>query len=296
MTNTPLLKLAISTCPNDTFAFHAILNRRVDFQGLEFDIQLLDIEQLNSGLMKGEFDIAKASFHAALLLTESTVVLSAGSALGFGVGPLLLAARPASNPDDSQNGASVTLCPGELTTATLLFKLFYAQALREKRTELRQVVFSEIMPALQKKQADFGVCIHEGRFTWQSQGLHFVEDLGIRWEQATGQPLPLGGILARRSLGQRQLQIASNVIRDSIEYALENRAETLPTMRRFAQELDDEVLFQHVDLYVNQWTIDLGEAGRNALKALHEQAVKAQIISSRERALEVFGPPTSTKR
>jgi 1,4-dihydroxy-6-naphthoate synthase len=281
------LRLAISTCPNDTFAFHAILNRKIDFQGLEFEIELLDIEQLNLGLMRGEFDIAKASFHAALLLTDSTLVLPAGSALGFGVGPLLLAASAEGKPEDLQASATVTLCPGEYTTATLLFKMFYARELHENRTKLKQVVFSEIMPALQMKQVDFGVCIHEGRFTWHSQGLHLVEDLGMRWQQVTGQPLPLGGVLGRRSVGHDRLQIAGKVIRNSIEYALQNREETVTTMRRYAQELQDEILFQHVDLYVNQWTIDLGLTGRNALKALHQQAVLARIVKPAGKPLEV---------
>ncbi len=283
-----ILKLAISTCPNDTFAFHAILQQKIDLMGLEFDIELLDIEQLNSGLMAGAFDVAKASFHAALLLAKSMLVLPAGSALGFGVGPLLLAAQANRTPDDCRTNPSITLCPGELTTATLLFKLFYARSLANNCTQLKQTVFSEIMPSLQQHRADFGVCIHEGRFTWQSQGLNCVEDLGTRWEQTTGQPLPLGGILARQTLGRETLQRLSQVIRHSIEYALQNRRETLTTMRQYAQELDDEVLFQHVDLYVNQWTLELGQVGSTALKALSERAIQAGIVDDRHGQLQIL--------
>jgi 1,4-dihydroxy-6-naphthoate synthase len=281
------MKLAISTCPNDTFAFHAILQRKIDLQGIDLEIELLDIEQLNEGLIQNRFDVAKASFHAALLMTGTTILLSAGSALGYGVGPLLLATEADRVPGDSDTSPSITLCPGELTTATLLFKVFYAPALASGRTQLKQVVFSEIMPQLQRRQAQFGVCIHEGRFTWEVQGLRCVEDLGTRWERQTGEPLPLGGILAQRRLPRLQLQALQSVIRDSIEYGLANRAETLETMRRYAQELSDEVLFQHVDLYVNQWTIDLGSQGRRAVDRLHRYAAEKGVIPSTSKPIDV---------
>lgn len=282
------MKLAISTCPNDTFAFHAILERKIDLQGIEFEIELLDIEQLNEGFRQGRFDVAKASFHAALMLTDTSVVLSAGSALGFGVGPLLLSAKPNCSPNDSNALPTATLCPGDLTTATLLFKIFYSNALTTGQTALKQVVFSEIMPRLQRRQADFGVCIHEGRFTWESQGLSLVEDLGTRWERETSQPLPLGGILGHQRVGVRQLRVVQNVIRSSIEYALRNRSETLSTMRRYGQEFSDVVLFQHVDLYVNDWTIDLGAKGRKALDCLYRIAVQNRVILPSSKPLEVL--------
>jgi 1,4-dihydroxy-6-naphthoate synthase len=166
--------------------------------------------------------------------------------------------------------------------------LFYANAIKTGRTQVRQVIFSDIMPALQRHQANFGVCIHEGRFTWQAQGLFLVEDLGVRWEQATGQPLPLGGILARRSMPLQQLRCINNLIRESLEYGLQHREETIPTMRRYAQELNDEVLFQHVDLYVNPWTIDLADTGRAALESLYQFAISSGTIATGGRALEVL--------
>ncbi len=282
------MKIGISTCPNDTFAFHGILTRKVDCRGIDFDIELMDIEELNRGLFESRFDIAKASFHAALLLSDSTVVLRCGSALGFGVGPLLLAAEPGRSPDQPVTQPSTTLCPGQFTTATLLMKLFHADSIVKKHTNLKQVVFSEIMPQLKAGQADFGVCIHEGRFTWQQQGLSRVEDLGECWERQTGQPLPLGGLVGRRSIEREQLLIAQAVIRDSIEYGLANRVETLPTLRQFAQEFDDEVLMEHVNLYVNQWTIDLGEVGHQALKRLSEEAARAGIVAEKQRPLEIL--------
>ena len=284
------LRLAISTCPNDTFAFHGLLMGRVDRRGLDFDVELLDIAQLNSGLMEGRFDVAKASFHAALHLAESMLVLPSGSALGFGVGPLLLAARE-SDPDrwPTDGPPARALCPGQWTTATLLLKLFHAPALAEKRVEIEHVVFSDIMPRLKEGSADFGVCIHEGRFTWRDQGLFLVEDLGQRWETATDCPLPLGGILASRALPAETLSAVQQVISDSITYGLANRQETAETMRRYAQEFDDDVLFQHVDLYVNDWTRDLGEVGRSSLAALSQRAQQAGLLPPDAPPLEVWG-------
>ncbi|KAA1262334.1 1,4-dihydroxy-6-naphtoate synthase [Rubripirellula obstinata] len=304
MKNQPI-HLGISTCPNDTFAFAALMNRQVDWRGLDFTIDLLDIAELNDRLVAGEFDVCKTSFHAALSLTEQTVVLPTGSALGFGVGPLLLAARDGQQPSDQQSSdqqpsgqqssgqqssgqqssgrAQITLCPGKQTTATLLFLLFYPDT-----TELQQTVFSDIMPRLQSGTADFGVCIHEGRFTWQQEGLFLVEDLGQRWEQETQSPLPLGGIVARRSLGDKTIQTVNEIIRDSLKFAHNNHDQVLPTMRRYAQEFDDAVLMQHVELYVNEWTLDLGEVGAKALNTLSKMAKSIGLIDKNAPPIEVM--------
>lgn len=277
------IRLGISTCPNDTFAFHALLHGLVDRRGIDYQVELLDIQQLNDRLLRGEFDVAKASFHAALGLSEQTWVLPSGAALGFGVGPLLLAAEPESTPCSA---TQLTLCPGEHTTAHLLFCLFYPHT-----TRVKQVLFSEIMPSLQRAQANFGVCIHEGRFTWQEQGLYLVEDLGTHWEQTTGVPLPLGGILAQKSLAADTLHNIQATVRDSIEFALANPDAPLPTMRHYAQEFDDHVLMQHVELYVNQWTVDLGQTGAIALQQLSQQAKAAGVIDALQPDLQIW--PTS---
>jgi 1,4-dihydroxy-6-naphthoate synthase len=285
------IHLGISTCPNDTFTFHGLMERKVDWRGLDFEMELLDVEELNTRLFAGQFDAAKASFHAALLLTDTMGVLPAGSALGYGVGPLLLAAHHDTRPGDLFPSGDVAatrparvLCPGQHTTATLLYKLFHPG-----EGKIEQAVFSEIMPALQDKTAEFGVCIHEGRFTWQEQGLALVEDLGTMWEKATGTPLPLGGILARHRLGPELLKTLGQVIHDSLQYGLAHRAETVATMRRYAQELTEEVMFAHVDLYVNQWTSQPGTAGRAALETLSQRAVEAQIIPAGLPGLKVVG-------
>ena len=280
MRSKTIIRMGISTCPNDTFAFHALLNRKVDWRGLDFNIELLDIEQLNKRLFSNVWDVAKASFHAALLLSNDTVVLPSGSALGFGVGPLLLASKPNQRPQESHQ---LTLCPGQHTTANLLFNLFYADT-----TKIEHRVFSEIMPTLQRGEADFGVCIHEGRFTWQEQGLYLVEDLGSRWENETNAPLPLGGILASRNLPQETLSIIQNVISDSLRYGMDHPEEALESMRKYAQEFDDQVLMQHVELYVNQWTLDLGEVGQEALKVLWERANSIGLVNSTSPPIQVW--------
>ena len=272
------IRLGISTCPNDTFAFHGLLTRAVDWRGLRFEVELLDIEQLNERLLGDGFDVGKTSFHAALHLADDHVVLPSGSALGFGVGPLLLSAVPESRPESA---GQLTLCPGRHTTAALLFALFHPHT-----TRVEHVVFSEIMPRLEAGEADFGVCIHEGRFTWQQRGLGLVEDLGTRWEQETGCPLPLGGIVASSRLPVETIATVQQVIHDSLQFALADRQAALPTMRRYAQEFDDHVLMQHVDLYVNQWTLDLGIEGTRALDELSARA--ASIGLSAGGRLRVF--------
>lgn len=275
------IRLGISTCPNDTFAFHGLLHQHVSWRGLAFEVELLDIQQLNDRLFQGDFDVAKTSFHAALMLADQTIVLPSGSALGFGVGPLLLSSNPGQQPKDA---AQLTLCPGEHTTAKLLFDLFHPET-----TRVEHCVFSDIMPRLQREEAEFGVCIHEGRFTWEQAGLGMVEDLGQRWEDATGCPLPLGGLVASRSLAAETISTVQDVVRDSLEFSLAAPERALPTMRQYAQEFDDRVLMQHVELYVNQWTQDLGETGREALVKLHEMAGAIGIVPAPQRPLEVWG-------
>lgn len=272
------IRLGISTCPNDTFAFHGLLTKKVDWRGLEFVVELLDIQELNERLKKGVFDVAKASFYAALQLAQEYVVLPTGSALGFGVGPLLLAGQPEQKPCVS---GQLTLTPGEDTTASLLYELYYHDT-----TRVEEVVFSDIVPRLVRGSADFGVCIHEGRFTWQNHNLFLVEDLGERWEKETGSPLPLGGLLASRSLPDDVIVTVHQVIRDSLLYAQAERSSALPTMRKYAQEFDDDVLMKHVDLYVNEWTLELGEVGRDALSILSCRAHERGIGTSAQ--LEVF--------
>jgi len=273
------IHLGISTCPNDTFTFHALLAGEIPTPGLEFEIELLDVEALNERLGSGGFDAAKGSFHAALLSDGALGVLPSGSALGFGNGPLLLSAEP----DRTPQAADTILCPGRHTTASFLQRLYYPEARAE------QCVFSDILPALKEGRVPFGVCIHEGRFTYADHGLHLVEDLGLRWERETGTALPLGGIFARPHLGQDTLRSLQEAIRASLDWARAHPEATLPTMRRYAQEFSDAVLMAHVDLYVNQWTRDLGRMGQAALATLAMNGVQSGILPEGTAPLKVLG-------
>lgn len=266
------LRVGISTCPNDTFAFHGLLSTGRTLGGRALEFELADVQELNERFLKGEFDAAKLSCHAALLRAEELYWLRAGSALGHGVGPLVLAANQ-QRPDTPR-----VLAPGEHTTAHLLWKLF-----RPESEPCEQIVFSEIMPALESGRADLGICIHEGRFTFAERGLERVEDLGETWEKATGGPLPLGGIAARRSLGDDLARDLEDSIVWSIDLGRQNRDATLETMRTHAVELSDEVLWQHVELYVNQHTADLGPIGERALAALGDLAERAGLLGADRR-------------
>jgi 1,4-dihydroxy-6-naphthoate synthase len=273
------IHLGLSTCPNDTFTFHALLTGEVRAAGLEFEFELLDVEALNERLCAGEFDAAKGSFHAALLAGGELGVLPSGSALGFGNGPLLLSATAGRTPA----GGDTLLCPGRHTTASFLQRLYYPEARAE------QCVFSAILPDLEAGRVPFGVCIHEGRFTYAEHGLHLVEDLGRRWEEETGSALPLGGIFARPGLGQETLRALQQAIRASLDWAHAQPEATLPTMRQHAQEFSDEVLMAHVDLYVNAWTRDLGRVGHRALETLAREGVRAGILPEGTAPLRVLG-------
>ncbi len=280
------LRVGLSTCPNDTFAFHGILAEKVDRRGLDLELELLDIQELNTALLQGQLDVSKASFFAALRLAETHGVLPVGSALGFGVGPLLLASRSGVQPSSQTR----VLCPGEDTTATLLFRCFYPDSAVPEF-----VNFADIMPALQSGEADLGVVIHEGRFTYQNLGLHLVSDLGREWEQTTGTPVPLGGLLARRDLPLSTVERFCQVLRDSLNYAQDHREEALESMRRYAQELSDDVIWSHVELYVNESTHDLGISGEGALEALSRVARERGIVPGLLSAPRILLPRDSSR-
>ena len=277
----PPLHLGLSTCPNDTFLIHGLYSGAVDSRGLDLRFHFADVQELNEGLRAGQFDVSKASYGLAFSLGEPLQVLRVGSALGFGVGPLLLA-RADWNPEHTPQRI---LCPGADTTATLLLRALYPDW-----HGIEHVVFSDIMPALQRGEADVGVCIHEGRFTYAESGLQLVADLGTRFEQATQSPLPLGGLFARPGLPEEQLMALQEALVDSLRYGWAHREETVATMGRYAQEMSQAVMFQHVDLYVNPWTEDLGADGERALRTLGEWAQRAGLLPE-DRARPQVCPP-----
>jgi 1,4-dihydroxy-6-naphthoate synthase len=238
-------------------------------RGLEVDAELLDVQQLNDGLFADRYDVSKASFHAALLLADRYDVLGAGSALGFGVGPLLVSATPGVVPGP---GVRV-LCPGRTTTATLLY-----HCLHPGQGAVSHAVFSDIGGELREGRADLGVLIHEGRLTYQRDGLLLVEDLGASFERLADAPVPLGGILASHGLPEGVAETFADVLRESIAYGWANRDDALTTIRRHAQELDEDVIWPYVRLYVNEHTIDLGGEGERALAVLQRTAREAGVI------------------
>lgn len=254
------LRVGLSTCPNDTFLFHGLLTGRVPMPGYAPEFVLADVEELNAALAAGALDAGKASFATALRLAGRYGVLPVGAALGFGVGPVLLA-RP------GLTGAPRSvLCPGEGTTATLLLRALHPEYFAAGAVS--QARFDHILPALQRGEADAGVAIHEGRFTFGRFGLELLEDLGASWERLTGGPVPLGGVLARLDLGPAAHAALAGALSASLAFARAHPQETLTTMRRHAQEFEDEVLWQHVRLYVNDATAELGATGRRALDEL----------------------------
>ncbi|MBL8840797.1 MAG: hypothetical protein JNL90_04615 [Planctomycetes bacterium] len=250
------LRVGLSTCPNDTFLFHGLLSGTSERFGLDLDFALLDIEELNEELASGALHVGKASFAQAFHLARDFGVLPVGSAIGFGVGPLVVAPRAGPPP-----GAEArVLTPGAATTAHALLRLLLPAV-----AQVRHVHFASIMPALLRGEADAGVVIHEGRFTYRALGLTCVADLGARYEEAQRAPLPLGGLLARKALGADVQRRLAQALRASLAAARADREAAFATMQRHAQELAPAAIWQHVDLYVNDLTAELGPRGADAL-------------------------------
>ena len=251
------LTIGFSPCPNDTFIFDAMVHGKVDTEGLTFKYRLEDVETLNRLARQGELEVSKISYGALPLVLHNYQVLNAGGALGKGVGPLLVSKKPMT--EDEINEASIVL-PGQHTTAHLLFTLAYPNA--KKKTF---IPFDKIEDAVLNGVAECGVIIHENRFTYAAKGLVKLADLGEVWEQRTGQPIPLGGIIIHRSLGKELANKVDRVIKRSLEYAFKHYPELAPFVREHAQEMEESVMRQHIDLYVNEHSLDLGAGGKAAV-------------------------------
>lgn len=258
------LTLGFSPCPNDTFIFDALVNKKIDTEGFEFDSMLADVETLNQWALEGRLDITKLSFPAFFKSLEHYTLLNAGSALGKGVGPLLITDSQTELTDDEINQASIAL-PGVNTTANLLFTLAYPQA-----TDKTFMLFSAIEDALVNKETDLGVIIHENRFTYQQKGLKKVRDLGRYWEQRMELPLPLGGIAINQSIKRSVALKVNELIRKSLEFAFTNYPLITDFVKQHSQEMSEEVMRQHIALYVNNYSLDLGDEGKLAIESLHE--------------------------
>ncbi len=266
------LSLAFSPCPNDCFVFDAIVNRRVDLEGLEFTVHLGDVEELNASALSGRAEITKLSYHAYAFCADRYVVLDAGSALGRSCGPLLISRRAIST-EEVARGALTIAIPGKYTTANFLLGLAFPKALNK-----RELLFSEIEAALQRGDCDAGLIIHENRFTYEAKGLKKIIDLGEFWERETGAPIPLGGIVVNRLLPDDVKQAVNRIVRRSVEYAFAHREASLPFVREHAQEMSEEVMYRHIDLYVNEYSVDLGVEGRRAVELLFARAQATGII------------------
>jgi 1,4-dihydroxy-6-naphthoate synthase len=268
------LSLGVSPCPNDCFIIDAIVHGRIDLEGLEFTLELADVEALNRSAFEGRADITKLSYHAYAYCADRYVALDAGSALGRGCGPLLIAKRPITKAEVAEGRMSIAI-PGRYTTANLLLGLAFPAA--RNTTEL---VFSEIEGAVVDGRFDAGVIIHENRFTYEARGLRKIVDLGEYWEAETGHPIPLGAIVVRRALPDDVKRAVNRVLRRSVEYAIAHRTASLAFVREHAQEMSEEVMYRHIDLYVNEYSVDLGPLGRRAIKELFQRASAKEIIPS----------------
>jgi len=256
-TNSPVISLAFSPCPNDTFIFDAMVHQKIDTEGLSFDYRMADVEDLNHMAMNDRVEMSKVSYHAWLYLREKYFLLDSGSAMGFGNGPLVIG-KKACSLEDLENMAIAI--PGEYTTANLLLKIFAPKAKNKKI-----MVFYEIENAILDGKVEAGVIIHENRFTYQDKGLVKIADLGEHWEQMTHCPIPLGAIVVRKSLGSDLISRLNRIMKRSVEYAMNNPDSSMDFVRENAQEMDEMVMKKHINLYVNEFTMDMGETGKNAI-------------------------------
>ena len=257
------LSLAFSSCPNDTFIFDALVNHKIDTEGFEFDVMLKDVQTLNEWAKAGRLDISKISYGVLPLVLEEYVVLNSGGALGKGVGPLLIRNQM------TDDGRQLTVeemkiaIPGINTTAHMLFSLAYPEAKNKKF-----MVFHEIEGAVLSGKVDAGVIIHENRFTYRDKGLVKIIDLGTHWEETIKLPIPLGGIVMKRSFDISIQQKIDALIRKSLEYAFANYPQLTDYVREHSQEMSESVMRQHIDLYVNNYSVELGEEGKEAVLKL----------------------------
>jgi 1,4-dihydroxy-6-naphthoate synthase len=256
------ITLGFSPCPNDTFIFDALVNRKIDTGGLDFEVVLDDVETLNQWAIEGKLAVTKLSYGVLPQVLDTYRVLNSGSALGRGVGPLLVCKHHYRGALFTGSTETVAI-PGEHTTAHLLFTMAYPNA--ANKTFMR---YDAIEAALLNETVQAGVIIHENRFTYQDKGLQLITDLGHFWEAQTGQPIPLGGIVIKRDIPQTVQQKIETLIHSSIEYAFAHYPQLTDYVRTHAQEMSETVMRQHIDLYVNDYSVDLGEVGKNAVLQL----------------------------
>ena len=269
------LTLGFSPCPNDCFIFDAMIHGKIDTEGLTFKVLMEDVETLNQKAFKGELDITKLSFHAFAYVTKLYQLLDAGSALGNGCGPLLVA----SSKFKVQSSTSIAI-PGKYTTANFLLSLAFPEA-----TNKIEFLFSDIEDAVLSGKADAGLIIHENRFTYEQKGLVKLIDLGEYWETLTQSPIPLGGIVVKRDLPAEIKNKVNRIIRKSVEYAFANPTSSRSFVKAHAQAMSEEVMQKHIELYVNNYSVDLGVEGKRAINTLFDKAQEVGVINKIEEEL-----------
>jgi len=272
-----MLTIGYSPCPNDTFIFYALVHGKVRVPGIEFRERLADVETLNQLALEGGLDITKISYHALGHLREQYALLRSGSALGRGCGPLIVA-KPGTRLEEIKQGTIAT--PGKLTTAALLLRLYDPSI-----TNIVVMAFDRILEAVSTGAVTAGLIIHESRFTYPLYNLEKLLDLGAWWELHSGVPIPLGGILGKRSLGREVLLQVEEGIRLSLHYANAHAKEVLNYCRLHSQEMDEAVMKSHIDLYVNDFSLDLGQEGVAAVRRLFDEAEAGGIVPRSRKAL-----------
>jgi 1,4-dihydroxy-6-naphthoate synthase len=272
------LTLGFSPCPNDTFIFDALVNKKIDTEGFEFDVVLEDVETLNQWALQGRLDVTKLSFPAFFQSTGTYILLNSGSALGKGVGPLLISSKQQGIKNEEINNAIIAI-PGINTTANLLLSFAFPQA-----GQKQPMLFSEIENAVLSGKTDLGVIIHENRFTYQQKGLHKVIDLGEYWEQKMNAPIPLGAIAINRRFEKSIAEKVNLLVKKSLEHAFANYPLITDYVKQHSQAMEENVMRQHIELYVNNYSLDLGDEGKQAIEVLYkifiDQQPKWQSIAS----------------
>lgn len=276
------LTLGFSPCPNDTFIFDALVNKKIDTEGLEFEPILGDVETLNQWALQGNLDITKLSFPAFFQSLDNYVLLNTGSALGKGVGPLLVSKYAIENTVSEITSRSIAI-PGINTTANLLLSFAFPAA-----TNKIPMIFSAIEDAVLTGKTDLGVIIHENRFTYQQRGLHKVMDLGENWEDKMNAPIPLGGIAISQSIKRTTALKVNALIRKSLEYAFSNYPLITEYVKQHSQEMNEEVMRQHINLYVNDYSLDLGNEGKQAVNTLFDVFKKNNNLVNDENTIPLF--------
>ena len=265
-----LIHLGHSPDPDDAFMFHALANDKIDTGDLRFVHELQDIETLNRRAMRGDLEVSAVSIHAYAYLLDKYALLPTGCSMGDKYGPMVVARRAMSMDDLKKIKIAV---PGTMTTAFLTLRLLLPGGF-----DYDVVAFDQIIPAVESGKYEAGLIIHEGQLTFQNQGLHLVRDLGIWWQEKTGLPLPLGGNVVRRDLGPDLMHRISDYIKQSIRYSLEHRQEALQHALKYARDMDVSLADRFVGMYVNDWTLDYGPRGREAVRRLLDEGHRAGVI------------------